>query len=77
MNRRHWIREQQRGVHPPQVFTHCGRVGWEEGCNEFSTIIGNRFEAFEKLSDVNCKQCLRSADRISRSGRLRRFAAKS
>lgn len=57
----HWIRE----THSGWSTTHCGRSGYKEGADEFSTTNGDRFEAYAGLRQVTCKRCLNSAKRIS------------
>lgn len=59
----HWIRE----THDGWATTHCGRKGHSDGADEFSTVNGNRFEAYSGLREVTCKRCLKSAERISNS----------
>ena len=75
MNRKHWIRDANVG--PTKVITHCGREGYVDKGNEYVTALGYRFEAYKSLAEVNCGQCLKSYDRISRSGRVLRFTAKA
>lgn len=60
----HWIRD-DCGGHPKRVITHCGREGYAEGSDEFSTYNGDRFEANNALRYTTCKRCLKSAERIS------------
>lgn len=60
----HWIRD-DCGGHPKRIITHCGREGFAEGCDEFSTVNGDRFEATNSLRDTSCKRCLKSAERIA------------
>ena len=66
MNKRHWIRDDRSLQYPRKIITHCGKEGWAEGGDEF-TDGDYIFEAFERLSRVNCGRCLKSAERISNS----------
>lgn len=58
----HWIRDANVG---PTVITHCGMEGWHAGTDEYSTVVGDRFEAYKRLNQVTCKRCLKSYERIS------------
>lgn len=62
----HWIRDDNRSVHPRKIVTHCGKQGWAEGGDEF-TDGTHIFDAVEKLARVKCARCLKSAERISKS----------
>ena len=77
MNKVHWIRDDQPTWNPRKVITHCGREGWAcEGFDtEFDTAVGDRFEAERTMRGVNCKVCLRSAERISNRPRRRQTRA--
>lgn len=39
----------------------CGKVGWEDGGDEYTDVQGFRFEATSERRRVTCKVCRRSA----------------
>ena len=59
--RTHLIRDFKRGF-PNEVVTFCGKKGYQERSptTEFSTDIGNRFEATSKIAICNCGVCIRA-----------------
>lgn len=63
----HWIRDDPMPSNGKnrRIITHCGRKGWADQADEFCTVNGGRFEAYADISKINCKQCLKSAERIS------------
>jgi hypothetical protein len=69
VNKTHWISYRHESRHPNPVGTHCGLhgVAEQDSDNEFSTIKGDRFEAYpgDQFSRVTCKRCQKSAERRS------------
>lgn len=59
----HMIREARTGSFPRTVTTHCGMKGWHESGTEYSTVMGNIFDATNKPKRVTCVRCARAADR--------------
>lgn len=57
MNRVHLIRS--RDAHAAK--TYCGKVGWGTRVpDEFDTAECNRFEAVERIKQVDCNACRRA-----------------
>jgi len=66
----HWIRDDRKIEHPRRIITHCGLEAWSMKVgNGFETAKCDMIEASNSLSDVRCKRCLASWNRITTTRR--------
>lgn len=62
LNKIHVVRDRNTSTYPNMVKTYCGMEGAKErnSRSEFSTVLGDRFEAYGDAASADCKRCLRA-----------------